>query len=310
MRIVFMGSPELAVPSLRVVNEVGQIVGVITQPPRRKGRGQKMVLSPVAYECSNMGIDPMIPDSVRTPEFLDRFRQLEPDIAVVVAYGKILPPEMLLVPRLGCVNVHASLLPELRGAAPIQWAVARGYVETGVTLMQMDEGMDTGPILLQERTIIGESETASDLAGRLSLMGADILLKGLPALEKGELPPSVQDDSLATYAPLLKRENGLIDWSFDATKIANRVRGFTPWPGTYTTWRGKRLLVNTAEPIAALPKESPGEVLKAGPEGILVACGTGALTINSLKPEGSREMTAAQFLAGHGLKTGDLLGDQ
>jgi methionyl-tRNA formyltransferase len=255
-----------------------------------------------------MGIDPWTPDSVRTPEFLEMFRQLNPDIGVVVAYGKILPPEMLAVPALGCVNVHASLLPELRGAAPIQWAVARGYTETGVTLMQMDEGMDTGPILLQDHTTIGKNETASNLAERLSIMGAEILRKGLPALAKGVLSPSAQDDSLATYAPMLNREDGQIDWNFNASEIANRVRGFTPWPGTYTTWKGKRLLVNTADMVESPVHNRPGEVLEACSDGILVACGAGALKILSLKPEGSREMTAEQFLAGHRLSAGDVLG--
>jgi methionyl-tRNA formyltransferase len=174
MRIVFMGSPELAVPSLRAVSETGQVVGVITQPPRQKGRGRKVAPSAVALECSRMGIEPMTPASVKPPEFLAEFRRLEPDIGVVVAYGQILPTEMLEIPPLGCVNVHASLLPELRGAGPIQWAIARGHTVTGITLMQMDEGMDTGPILLQESTAIQEEETAAQLGLRLSMMGADI----------------------------------------------------------------------------------------------------------------------------------------
>ena len=308
MRIVFMGSPELAVPSLRAVSDIGQVAGVITQPPRRKGRGQKTALSSVALESTRLGIDPMMPDSVRTPEFLKEFSKLEPDIAVVVAYGKILPPELLAIPRLGCINVHASLLPELRGAAPIQWAIARGYSETGITLMQMDEGMDTGPILLQESIPIGMEETSTALAGRLSLLGADILRKGLPALERGELSPVAQDESRATYAPLLKKVDGWIDWSMDAAQISNRVRGFTPWPGTHTTLRGKRLLITAAQPDDYPSPMNPGEVLETRSVGILVACGQGALLIGSLKPEGKNQMTAGQFLTGHKLEPGDRFG--
>jgi methionyl-tRNA formyltransferase len=308
MRIVFMGSPELAVPSLRAASESGQVVGVITQPPRQKGRGRKVTRSAVALECSLMGIEPMIPASVRTPEFLADFRLLEPDIGIVVAYGKILPAEMLKIPGFGCVNVHASLLPSLRGAAPIQWAIASGHTVTGVTLMQMDEGMDTGPILLQESTAIGEEETAAQLAQRISVMGADILRRGLPALERGELQPIPQDDSRASYAPLLTSADGLIDWSMDATAIANRVRGFTPWPGTYTRWKNKRLMVTAARTLSASIPHHPGSVLEAHSEGILVGCGRGVLRILSLKPEGSREMKAAEFLAGHRLNKGDLLG--
>jgi methionyl-tRNA formyltransferase len=252
-----------------------------------------------------MGIEPIMPDSIRTPRFLEQFRRLEPDIGVVVAYGKILSTEILSIPEFGCVNVHASLLPELRGAAPIQWAVARGFSETGVTLMQMDEGMDTGPILLQEQTPVQEGETAAELAGRLSLMAADILRRGLPALARGELAPVPQDDALATYAPRLRREDGLIDWSLPARDIDNRVRGFTPWPGTFTVFGGKRILITSSQPCEVPSPSEPGLVLKARADGILVACGNGALQILSVKPEGKREMTSSEFLAGRRLSPGD-----
>lgn len=309
MRIVFMGSPELAVPSLRAAGESGELVGVITQPSRKRGRGRKVAPSPVAVECSGMGIVPLTPVSVRETEFVEEFRHLKPDIGVVVAYGKILPPDILEIPVLGCVNVHASLLPGLRGAAPIQWAVARGHTVTGVTLMQMDEGMDTGPILLQESTAIEKEETAVELGKRLSVMGSDILRRGLPALERGELHPVPQDDTRATYAPILKSADGQIDWSSDAVSIANRVRGFAPWPGTYTTWKGKRLLVTAARDLPVSTTQPHGEVIEAHSGGILVSCGTGTLWLYSLKPEGSREMTAAEFLAGYRLKEGDMLGE-
>ncbi|UCG39753.1 MAG: methionyl-tRNA formyltransferase [bacterium] len=304
-----MGSPQLAVPSLRAVAKVGQVVGVVTQPPRGRGRGLRIAPSPVAQACEEMGLSPMTPASIRTPEFAARIREMGPDVAVVVAYGKILPPELLAIPALGCVNVHASLLPELRGAAPIQWAIARGHRETGVTLMLMDEGMDTGPILLQRSTAIGARETSLELGERLSRMGADLLEEALPALERGELRPVPQDAARATYAPLLTKEDGKMDWSLDASALADRVRGFSPWPGTYTTARGGRLLITGARATTRKHGIAPGQVLSAGPEGIEVACGQGTLLVTALKPEGRRTMEPAEFLAGHRVAEGDLWGD-
>jgi methionyl-tRNA formyltransferase len=309
MRMVFMGSPEFAVLSLRAAAESGQLTGIITQPARGKGRGRKMTLSAVAMESRRMGIEPMMPDTIRTPDFLEQIRKLSPDIVVVVAYGKILPPDVLRLPGLGCVNVHASLLPELRGAAPIQWAVARGARETGVTLMQMDEGMDTGPVFIQERTAIGERETASVLAGRLASMAADILRKGLPAIAAGELTPVPQDDTLATCAPLLKREDGLVDWTLGSREVANRIRGFTPWPGTYSTLKGKRVLITSALPLDLAAGAPPGEILEVGAGGVLVACGDGAIRIDALKPEGKREMSVPEYLAGNRLVPGNRFGE-
>jgi methionyl-tRNA formyltransferase len=309
MRILFMGSPELAVPSFHAVRDIGRIVGVVTQPPKASGRGQKLTSSPVSREAETAGIEVLTPHTLRTPDMEKSLRQLQPDIAVVVAYGKILPPDILAVPRLGCVNVHASILPELRGAAPIQWAIARGYTSTGVTLMQMDEGMDTGPILLQKTTAIDTGETAGELGVRLAQMGADILREGLPLIDQGELPPIDQDSSQATYAPLLTKADGLVDWSLSAIEIANRVRGFSPWPGTHTTRAGSRLLITRARALEEENQTSPGSIVWAGTEGIQVACGSGTLHILAVKPEGKREMTAEEFLAGHRVETGEILGE-
>ena len=309
MRILFMGSPELAIPSFHAARDTGRIVGVVTQPPKASGRGQKLTSSPVSREAEQWGVEAMIPDSLRTPDMEEALRRLEPDIAVVVAYGKILPPNILAVPKLGCVNIHASILPDLRGAAPIQWAIARGYQETGVTLMQMDEGMDTGPILLQKTTIIGAQETAGELGDRLASMGADLLREGLPHLDRGELPPIDQDNSQATHAPLLTKADGLVEWSLSAIEIANRVRGFSPWPGTHTTRAGSRLLITRAQALEEENQISPGSIVGAGTEGIQVACGSGTLHILAVKPEGKREMEAGEFLAGHKVEVGEILGE-
>jgi len=308
MRILFMGSPELAVPSLNAVLDMGQVVSVVTQPPKSSGRGRKITPSAVSLEASKAGISIMTPSTLKAPDTVQALRELEPDIAVVVAYGKILPPEVLAIPGLGCVNVHASILPELRGAAPIQWAIARGYKETGVTLMQMDEGMDTGPILLQRTTNIGELETAGQLGVRLGQMGADLLREGLPRLAAGELLPVRQDGSLATYAPLLRKSDGLVDWTLDSQEIADRVRGFSPWPGTFTTRGGKRIIISSSAALEEPSETSPGTITSADNRGIHVSCGIGTLNILAVKPEGKREMGIPEFLAGYKIEVGEILG--
>jgi methionyl-tRNA formyltransferase len=252
----------------------------------------------------------MTPETLRTSDMEEALLKLEPDIAVVMAYGKILPPDILAVPKLGCVNVHTSILPELRGAAPIQWAIARDYKETGVTLMQMDEGMDTGPILLQKTTAIEAEETAGELGTRLAQMGADLLREGLPLLERGELLPIEQNNSQATYAPLLTKADGLIDWSLPVEEIVNRVRGFSTWPGTYTTRVGSRLLITRARALVKETQSPPGSIVSAGTEGFQVACGSGTLDILAVKPEGKREMTVGEFLSGHKIEAGEILGEE
>lgn len=310
MRLVFMGSPDMAIPSLLAASEVSDLTGVITQPPRGKGRGRKEMPSPVAVKAAEMGIEAMTPGEIKSDGFLELFKAMEPDLALVVAYGKILPPQVLTVPRLGCVNVHASLLPELRGAAPIQWAIARDYRTTGVTLMQMDEGMDTGPVLMQKKTGVGEGEDAYSLAGRLSQMAGQIVKEGIPALAEGRLTPTPQDDSNATYAPMLKKEDGRVNWQMDSAQIANRVRAFVPWPGVYTHFKGKRLLITGAESMEWTGQEKPGTVIDAGKDGIDVVTGSGIFRIITLQPEGKREMSPAEFLAGHIVSFGDIMGEE
>jgi len=310
MRLVFMGSPELAVPSLEAVRDAGRLVGVVTQPPRKKGRGLQVEPSPVAARAVRMGIDPATPSSVRTGEFTSWLRNLKPDLAAVVAYGKILPPEVLQIPRLGCINVHASLLPELRGAAPIQWAIARGYTVTGVTTMQMDEGMDTGPVFLQNEMQIDPDENSHQLGRRISLEGARLLAETIQALGQGNISSRPQDDSRATYAPLLTKDDGLINWSMDSVEIANRIRGFVTWPGSFTQWRDKRLLITAAGSAEDKHDQPPGTVLRSDKDSLFIACGTGALKVHRLQPEGKSEMEAGDFVSGYRIGSGDRVGEK
>jgi methionyl-tRNA formyltransferase len=310
MRLVFFGTPAFALPSLEACRRGGDLLAVVTQPARRSGRGLVEHPSPVWERAKEMGVPAHSPESLRTGEFAAWLSAWGPDLAVVVAYGRILPPDVLAVPRLGCVNVHGSLLPLLRGAAPIQWALAEGFEKTGVTLMRLDEGMDTGPMLAKRETQIGPAETAPALTARLARMGGELLDDTLPRLLRGELAAVPQDDRLATYAPPVRKEDGLLCWEKPARSLADRVRAFLPWPGTFTTRDGSRLSVTSA---LALPgpcgaASPPGTVVSAGPDGIDVATGEGVLRLLLLRPEGKKEMTAASYLAGHRLAPGEALG--
>ncbi len=309
MRIVFFGTPAFALPSLEAARRGGTLTAVVTQPPRPAGRGMATAPSPVEVRARELSVPVHSPAAVRDPAFLDLLRGQDPDLAVVVAYGRILPPAVLAIPRLGCVNVHASLLPRLRGAAPIQWAIANRLPVTGVTLMQLDEGMDTGPLLMAEETPIGEEETAPLLSRRLSEMGGSMLARALPLLEKGALTPRPQDPALATYAPLVRKEDGRVRWERPAGELAARARGFCPWPGSWTT-RGEERLSLTA--VRAVPggagSAAPGTVVAAGREGIDLSTGEGLLRVLSLRPEGKREMAAAEYLAGHRVAPGEAWG--
>jgi methionyl-tRNA formyltransferase len=305
-----MGSPELAVPSLEAVHDVGQLVGVVTQPGRKKGRGLQVEQSPVATHAVRIGIDPATPSSVRTEEFTFYLQDLVPDLVVVMAYGKILPAEVLQIPRLGCINVHTSLLPELRGAAPIQWAIARGYMVTGVTTMQMDEGMDTGPIYLQHALEIGPDENSHQLGRRLSLEGARLAAETIQAIEQSKIEHRPQDDTRATYAPLLTKDDGRIDWTMDSLEIANRIKGFITWPGSFTHWRDRRLLITAASSMEEDHGQLPGTVLRADKDSLVAACGSGVLRIIRLQPEGKSEMKAVYFVSGYRIAPGDRMGEK
>ncbi|MFL6253929.1 MAG: methionyl-tRNA formyltransferase [Pyrinomonadaceae bacterium] len=303
MRIIFMGTPESAVPTLRrCVEEGHEVLSVWTQPDRPAGRGHKLKAPPVKEYALSQGLVVHQPTKIKTAETLALFTEREFDVAVVVAYGRILPPTFLRAPRRACVNVHFSLLPKYRGAAPVNWAIVRGERETGITTMLMDEGLDTGPLLLKRATTIEVGETAPHLLERLSQVGAELLVETLSRFN--ELEPRTQDDAQATLAPILRREDGLIDWSLDATQIECRVRGFQPWPNAFTTHHGRRLIVRRAEARgreADLDEEATvaGTIVVARGDDLVVACG-GETTLKLLEvqPEGKQLMRARDFING------------
>ncbi|MFM8396058.1 MAG: methionyl-tRNA formyltransferase [Acidobacteriota bacterium] len=316
MRLIYLGTPQFAVPPLASLLAAGhEIVAVITQPDRPVGRKQILTPPPVKELAAAHGIPVHQPAKIRTPEARAIFEPLfkSVDVAVVAAYGRILPGWMLAAPRLGCLNIHSSLLPKYRGAAPINWAIAAGETETGVTLMQMDEGMDTGAIIAQRRVAIGADETADHLTRRLADLGAELLMEMLPEIAAGKIEPVAQDEAAATLAPILKREDGAVDWSLTAEQISNRRRGFTPFPGCHTFLSGQRLeLVGMTTVESAAPGAvAPGTITEIERESFTVACGAGtALLVTTLQPAGKREMSVRDFLNGVKLRIGDRLGER
>ncbi|MGE0102242.1 MAG: methionyl-tRNA formyltransferase [Blastocatellales bacterium] len=313
MRLIFMGTPEFAVPSLKKLIEAGhEISAVFTQPDRPVGRKQVITPPPVKLVALEHGIAVHQPEKIRNAAAR---AEIEPmlravDACVVAAYGKILPAWMLEAPRLGCINVHSSLLPKYRGAAPINWAIVNGETETGVTIMQMDEGMDTGAILLQGSLQIGASETAAELTPRLAELGAALLIETLGKLEGGQIAPRAQQDDEASYAPILKREDGLVDWSRSAVEIFNRLRGFKPFPGCHTLFNGQKVEIVRAEATSNSTSEPPGAVAEVGRDYFDVACGGGTvLRIHEVQPAGKRAMTVRDFLNGVRLEAGARLGE-
>lgn len=301
-RIVFMGTPQFAVASLEACFELGTVVGVVTQPDKPKGRGQELAVPPVKALAMRQGVPVLQPQKLKGTNFSDLLRALAADVAVVAAYGKILPEDVLEAPRSGCLNVHASLLPRFRGAAPIQWALASGDVRTGVCLMKMDVGLDTGPVLARAELPIAPSDTSATLHDRLAAMGADLLRQHLPAYLEGKLEAVPQPAFGVVLAPMIKKEDGRVDFSRPAVELERRLRAFTPWPGLYTTFDGGLLKLLEVQVVEG--QGAPGEVLAAGPAGIDVACGGGALRLLKLQPEGKRPMDAAQFLAGRKIEKG------
>ena len=310
MKILFLGTAEFACPSLEaLLASPYELLGVITQPDRPRGRGQKLVPSPVKSLALKANLPIYQPEKVREPSFLKVLEPLRPDLMVVVAYGQILSAAVLSIPPSGCVNVHGSLLPKYRGAAPIVRAILGGESRTGITTMFMDPGMDTGPILLTEETEIAEEDTAGTLHDRLSQMGARLLLRTLESLEASALTPRPQDHSQATYAPKIEKEESRIDWKAPARQLFNLIRGFDPWPGAFTSWAGRVLKLFRPGFGENETRESPGTIVQASKEGLRIATSHGRLLIREVQMENRPRMGVAEFLKGYPLRVGVRLGD-
>lgn len=313
MRLVFMGTPDFSVPALRALVSGGhEVVGVFTQPDRPAGRGKNLKPSPVKIAAEELGLPIFQPERIKTPEGTQQLRVLAPDSIIVVAYGQILSREILQLPSKGCINVHASLLPAYRGAAPIHWAIMRGETRTGVTTMLMDEGLDTGDMLLKRELLISNEATTGEIHDQLAALGGELLLDTLKELEKGKLIPTPQTQE-TSYAPLLKREHEYIDWLRTAADLHHQIRGLNPWPGAFTVFRGENLKIWRSKPlldpdnsskteiVSKGEKAEPGQVIRVSEEGLLVQTGDGILWILEVQPAGKRAMPARDFFNGrHG----------
>lgn len=318
LKLIFMGTAEFACPSLSALHAHGgfEVVAVVTQPDRPAGRHLALSPPPVKVTAQRLGLPVWQPARARDPDFIAQVQREAPDLVAVAAYGQLLPAALLAIPRWGCLNVHASLLPKYRGAAPIQWALLNDEVQTGVTIMKIDEGLDTGPILAQEPVPIEPTDTAQTLHDRLAARGAELLVRTIPLYVTGQLVPKPQPAEGASYARKISKEDGLLDWTQPARAVWNRVRALNPWPGAFTylaaqgaqgepVWR--RLLIWEAEPVESWAGR-PGEVVQADPTGLVVACGRGALRIKTLQREGGRRLPAAEFLLGTPIAVGQRFG--
>lgn len=308
MKVLFMGTPEFAVPTLEAVVAAGhEVVGVYTQPDKAVGRKQILTPPPVKVCAEKYGFPVFQPVTLRDGSAEENIKTLSPDIIVVVAYGKILPEALLSLPKYGCVNGHASLLPRHRGASPIQWSIVSGDKVTGVTTMYMAKGIDTGDMLLKAETEIGQDETAGELHDRLSVIGAELMVKTLKGLEEGTITPEPQDESKATHAPIIDKEMGYLKFDAPATDICNLIKGFNPWPAAYFTVDGKRIKVFASKVSGKTDKE-PGTVVRSDGE-LIIACAEGtSLSLTEIQPEGKKRMTAKDYLTGHSLEVGSRVG--
>jgi len=310
MRVIFLGTPDFAVPSLERLIQAGhEILAVYTQPDRPSGRGRQMAAPPVKQAALKHNLPVRQPERIRRPEVVAELAELRPEVMVVVGYGQIIPQPVIDIPPLGIINVHASLLPKYRGAAPVQWAIARGETETGVTTMRIDAGLDTGDILLQRATPIHPEEDAVSLAARLAGLGAELLVETLDGLRLGTIMPVKQDHAQASYAPLLRKEDGLIDWRLPALEIHNRVRGFVPWPGSHTRFRNRELLIWKSRPVGDPIEGEPGKLVVCDRR-LLVCCGRNTgLELLELQLEGRKRISVGEFLSGQHVATGEMLGE-
>lgn len=312
MKVVYMGTPDFAVDTLEAIVQAGHEVAlVVTQPDKAKGRGKKMSCTPVKEKAMEYALEIAQPERVREESFVNRLKMIAPDVVVVVAFGQILPEAILNIPKYGCINVHASLLPQYRGAAPIQWAVIDGLSKTGVTTMYMEKGLDTGDIICQSEVVLAPDETGGSLFDKLAKDGAQLLVKTLVMLENGIATRRKQDDSKSSYAKMLTKDMGCLDFTREAAELERLIRGLNPWPSAYTKIQGKTMKIYVAEvvPEDTLPEAEPGSIVGVDKESFTVRCGKGALRILNLQLEGKKRMDTASFLRGYPLKNGCVLGN-
>lgn len=310
MKIIFMGTPDFAVPCLdALVKNNHDVVAVITQPDRPKGRGKKVLPPPVKAKAMELGIKVLQPKKIKEKENIEIIKEMDFDCCVVVAYGQILPKEILEMPEKGCINVHASLLPEFRGAAPINWSIINGEDKTGVTTMYMNEGLDTGDMILKEEVNIGKDMTAGELHDVLSQVGAKVLIDTLKLIELNEAPRTPQDDLKSSYASMLNKETGFIDWQNSAKDIYNLVRGLNPWPVAYTMYKGKKLKIWKCSISQGKDSKTPGKIISVNREGIFVSTGDGVVVIEEMQLPNSRKMSVDEYIRGNNIETETILGD-
>lgn len=304
IKVVYMGTPEFAVNALRRIHEEGyDIIGCFTQPDKQKGRSSKLIAPPVKVCAEEFGIPVFQPEKIREEEYVEKLRSLNPDVIVVAAFGQILPESILNIPKYGCINIHASLLPKYRGAAPIEWAVIDGEKETGVTTMYMEKGLDTGDMIEKAVTEIGADETAEELRSRLADMGAELIISTLKNVISGNCSREKQDDSKSNYAVMLKKEMGKVDWNDPADKIERLIRGLQPWPVVYATLNDKNLKIYAAS-VEGDRDGEPGEIVEVTKKNFVVKCGSGSLRIKSVQPEGKKRMDSVAFLNGNKIEPG------
>lgn len=310
MKIVFMGTPDFAVPCLKaLIDSNYDIAAVITQPDRAKGRGNKLTAPPVKVLAEEKGITVYQPERIKTSEASEFLRKLEPDVIIVVAFGQLLSQEILDIPAMGCINVHASLLPRYRGAAPINWCIINGDENTGITTMYMDKGLDTGDIIIRRETAIGSEETAGELHDRMAELGASTLIETMKLMEEGKAPRIPQNNDEATYAPIMTKSLGRIDWSKDAEEVKNLIRGTYPWPGAFSYCNGKTFKIFRAEVVDYSGKnEEYGFITSVDSGSFTVSCGIGSLRIKELQFENEKRMSVEAYLRGHNIEEGTRLG--